>query len=141
MVLGVYPYLRTNGNGKDVVEFYKDVFDAELLGVQTYGDFPENPEFPISDEIKRLVAHAQLKIGNTFLMLSDNFPDDPYEVGTNLNIAVLISDVEKTKKYLKNFKSVGKYFYHYRKHHLVRHMVKSKINIVLLGRYRRLLNK
>lgn len=107
MVLGVYPYLRTNGNGKDVVEFYKDVFDAELLGVQTYGDFPENPEFPISDEIKRLVAHAQLKIGNTFLMLSDNFPDDPYEVGTNLNIAVLISDVEKTKKVFEKLQVGG----------------------------------
>lgn len=107
MVLGVYPYLRTNGNGKDVVEFYKDVFDAELLGVQTYGDFPENPEFPISDEIKRLVAHAQLKFGNTFLMLSDNFPDDPYEVGTDLNIAVLISDAEKTKAIFEKLQVSG----------------------------------
>lgn len=107
MVLGVYPYLRTNGNGKEAVEFYKDVFDAELLGVQTYGDFPEDPEFPISEEIKGLIAHAQLKIGNTFLMLSDNFPDDPYEVGINLNIAVLISDVEKTKKVFEKLQVGG----------------------------------
>ena len=77
MILGVYPYVRTNGNGKEAVEFYRNAFDAELLGVQTYGDMPENPEFRLPEEMKNLVAHAQLKIGDTYLMLSDNFPNDP----------------------------------------------------------------
>lgn len=97
MMSGVYPYLRMNGNGKEAVEFYKNSLDAELIGVQTYGELPENPEFPLSEEMKDLVVHAQLKFGNTFLMLSDNLPGDPYEIGTQLNIAVLITDVEKTK--------------------------------------------
>lgn len=30
-------------------------------------------------------------------MLSDNFPDEPFAIGTQLNIAVLVSEVEKTQ--------------------------------------------
>lgn len=107
MILGVYPYVRTNGNGKEAVEFYKDAFDAELLGIQTYGDFPENPDFPLPEERRNLVAHAQLKIGNTYLMLSDNFPDDPYKIGFQLNGAVLFTDAAKTKEVFEKLSAGG----------------------------------
>lgn len=107
MMSGVYPYLRMNGNGKEAVEFYKNSLDAELIGVQTYGELPENPEFPLSEDMKDLVVHAQLKFGNTFLMLSDNLPGDPYEIGTQLNIAVLITDVEKTKEIFEKLQVGG----------------------------------
>lgn len=107
LMSGVYPYLRMNGNGKEAVEFYKNSLDAELIGVQTYGELPENPEFPLSEDMKDLVVHAQLKFGNTFLMLSDNLPGDPYEIGTQLNIAVLITDVEKTKEIFEKLQVGG----------------------------------
>lgn len=107
MLLGVCPYLITNGDGKEAVDYYKNVFDAELIGVQTYGDLPEDPDYPLSEEMKNLVAHAQLKIGDTFLMLSDNFPDGKYEVGTHLNVAILISDVNKTKEIYDKLEADG----------------------------------
>lgn len=107
MTLAVHPYISTNGNGKEAVEFYKNALGAELLGVQTYGDFPEDPEFPISEEMKNLVAHAQLKIGNTLLMLSDNFPNEPYQIGNHLSVAILIPDTEKTKEIFENLQDGG----------------------------------
>lgn len=57
--------------------------------------------------MKNLVAHAQLKIGNTYLMLSDNFPEDPYQIGTQLNVAILISDVTKTKSIFEKLQDGG----------------------------------
>lgn len=33
MILGMYPYRRINGNGKETVEFHKNVLDAEFIGV------------------------------------------------------------------------------------------------------------
>lgn len=48
--------------------------------------------------MKELVVHSQLNIGETYLMLSDNFPGEPYQIGTQLNVAIIIRDVEKTKK-------------------------------------------
>ncbi|WP_312095840.1 VOC family protein [Niallia sp.] len=97
MILGVHAYLRMNGNGKEAVKFYENALDAENLGVQTYGDMPDNPEFPLAEEAKNRVLHAQLRIGNTFLMISDTFPGQPYQVGSQVDVAVLFNDTEKSK--------------------------------------------
>ena len=98
MILGVYAYLRMNGNGKDAVKFYEHALEAEVLGVQTYGELPENPEFTLPEEAKDRVIHAQLKVGNTFLMLSDTFPGQPYETGSQVDVAITLNDVEKSKE-------------------------------------------
>lgn len=96
MILGVHAYLRTNGNGKEAVKFYEEALEAENLGVQTYGELPENPEFPLPEEAKDRVIHAQLRINNSFLMLSDTFPGQPYETGSQVDVAILLDDVEKS---------------------------------------------
>lgn len=98
MILGVHAYLRMNGNGKEAVEFYEHALEAENLGVQTYADMPDNEEFPLSKEAKNLVLHAQLRIGNTFLMISDTFPGQPYQVGTQVDVAVLLNDPGTAKE-------------------------------------------
>ncbi|WP_413376656.1 VOC family protein [Alkalihalobacillus sp. 1P02AB] len=98
MILGVYAYLKMDGNGKEAVKFYENALEAEVLGVQTYGELPDNPEFTLPDEAKDRVIHAQLKVGNTFLMLSDTFPGQPYETGAQVDVAITLSDVEKSKE-------------------------------------------
>lgn len=107
MIVGVYPYIRLNGNTKEAVAFYEAVFDAEVLSIHTYGDFSENPDFQIADEIKQLVSHAQLKIGDTLLMLSDTFPGEQHEVGTQLNVAILIADINKTNEVFEKLQTDG----------------------------------
>ncbi|MBP3041305.1 VOC family protein [Bacillaceae bacterium Marseille-Q3522] len=98
MILGVHAYLRMNGNGKEAVKFYENALDAEVMGVQTYGELPENPEFPLPDEAKDLVVHAQLRVGNTYLMLSDTFPGEPYQLGSQVDVAITLNDVEKSNE-------------------------------------------
>lgn len=107
MTLGVHPYLRMNGNGKEAVAFYEQAFEAEVQSVQTYGDMPANPEFDLPEEAKNRVIHAQLKIGDTFLMISDTFPGQPYETGSQVDVAVLFNDVEKSKIVYENLKEDG----------------------------------
>lgn len=106
-MLEVCPYIILNGNTQEAVKFYQDVLDAELIGIQTYGDFPEDPEFPFPEEIKKLVADAQLKIGETYLMFSDNFPNEPYQLGDQVNIGLLIKEVPKTKEVYEKLKIGG----------------------------------
>ncbi|KGA97144.1 3-demethylubiquinone-9 3-methyltransferase [Alkalihalobacillus alcalophilus ATCC 27647 = CGMCC 1.3604] len=98
MILGVYAYLKMDGNGKEAVKFYENALEAEVLGVQTYGELPDNPEFTLPDEAKDRVIHAQLRVGNTFLMLSDTFPGQPYETGAQVDVAITLNDVEKSKE-------------------------------------------
>ncbi|HWJ78270.1 MAG TPA: VOC family protein [Niallia sp.] len=107
MILGAYAYLRMNGNGKEAVAFYEKALEAEVIGVQTYGEFPANPEFPLPEEAKNRVVHAQLKVGSTFLMLSDNFPGEPYQPGGQVDVAILLDDVEQTKNVYSNLQDGG----------------------------------
>ncbi|MBO9129412.1 VOC family protein [Bacillus sp. 165] len=108
MILGINPYLVLNGNGQEAVRFYEDALDAKVEGLQTFGDMPESPEFSVPAEVKERVLHAHLKIGNTDLMISDTFPGQPYEIGSNVTIAIMINDVEKSKEVFAKLQEGGK---------------------------------
>lgn len=97
MVLSIFPYLMLNGNGQEAVKFYEHALGAEVLAMQTFGDMPENPEYPTPAEAKDRVMNAQLKVGNTHLMLSDTFPGTPYQLGSQVTVAISISEPEKAK--------------------------------------------
>ncbi|MBD8025987.1 VOC family protein [Ureibacillus sp. Re31] len=108
MILGVHAYLKMNGNGKEAVKFYEEVLEAEVLSIQTYGELPENPEFTLPEEGKNRIVHANLRIGNTFLMLSDIFPGESYEMGSQVDVAILLNDVEKSKEVFGKLAKEGK---------------------------------
>jgi PhnB protein len=107
MIQDINPYLVTNGNGQEAVDFYKDAFGAEVLSFQT---FDENPMegHPLPEEAKNLVLHAHLKIGNSILMISDNFPGNPYQVGDHLSIAIMIKGAENTRAIFSKLEEGGK---------------------------------
>lgn len=80
----VFPYLRVRGAAQ-AIEFYKQVFDAE--------------------EVMRLcepggrIGHAEIKIGPTIIMLSDEYPEfgicGPETIGgTGSSIHMHVSDVD-----------------------------------------------
>lgn len=107
MVLGIYPYLVMNGNGQEAVKFYENALDAKVVGVQTFGDMPENPEFSIPAEAKDRVLNAHLKIGNNDLMLSDTFPGQPYQIGSQVTVSITIDNVEKSEEVFGKLKEGG----------------------------------
>src|SRR6266487_2101749 len=55
----VTPYLKINGAAK-AIDFYKDAFGAKKLSVVTLPDGK--------------ILHARMKIGDSILMLADEFP-------------------------------------------------------------------
>ena len=88
MILGINPYLVLDGSGQEAVQFYKDALDAKVEVMQTFGDMPENPEYPVPAEAKERVLHATLKVGNTDLMISDTFPGQWHAIGSQVTIAI-----------------------------------------------------
>lgn len=108
MIIGVSPYVVLDGNGHEAVRFYENVFGAEVRVLQSFGDMPSNPEYPISEEVKNRLLHADLKIGQTSLMLSDTFPGQPHQLGTQVTIAVGITEVEKAKEVFAKLQDGGK---------------------------------
>ncbi|WP_096435884.1 VOC family protein [Alteribacter populi] len=107
MILSIYPYLITNGNGHEAIEFYEKALDAKVEGVQTFGELPENPGFTVPAEAKELILNAHLKVGNTDLMISDTMPGQPHQVGSHITIAVSVNDVEKSKEVFRKLLDGG----------------------------------
>ncbi|PGZ97150.1 hypothetical protein COE51_15325 [Bacillus pseudomycoides] len=107
MILGINPYLVTNGNGQEAVKFYENALDAKVEMLQTFGEMPENPEYPLPAEAKDRVLHAHLKIGDTDLMISDTFPGQPDEVGSQVTIAIHIQGEEKAKEVFAKLQDGG----------------------------------
>lgn len=104
---GVYPYIILNGNGKEAIKFYEQALEAEVLGISTYGELPQSPNYPLPEEAKDLIVHANLKIGESYLMISDEFPGQPYVLGNQVNVALILKDRNKTKELFAKLQEGG----------------------------------
>lgn len=105
--MAVNVYMIFNGNCREVVEFYADVFETEKPQIMTFGDSPPNPEFPLPEEAKNLVMHTNLNISGSLVMFSDTLPGTPYSAGNNITLAVVTDDIEKIKAYFNKLKEGG----------------------------------
>jgi PhnB protein len=107
MTVQLNSFLMMNGNAKEAIEFYKEALDASLLFIQTFGDAPEDSKSPLQDNMKDLVAHSILKIGETSIMISDKLPALPYQKGTNVTICITTNEMEKSNKFYEILKQEG----------------------------------
>ncbi|MGT2933241.1 VOC family protein [Streptococcus catagoni] len=94
MITAINVYLITNGNGKEAIEFYKDVFNAEVTSLTYWKDgVPDCPK-----EREDLVMNAQFDINGIRLQLSDENPDFNYRAGGNMSAAIIVDSVEAAKE-------------------------------------------
>ena len=101
-------YLNFNGNCREVVEFYADVFGTEKPQIMTFADAPPSPEYPLPDEAKNLVMHSRLNINGSNVMFSDVFPGMPFIEGNNISLAVVSTNLDEVKSQFNKIKEGGK---------------------------------
>ena len=83
----VTPYLIVD-DAKRAIEFYRDAFGAE-----------EKSRLPMGDRI----GHAEIKIGDSYIMLADEFPDMGHlgpnsRGGPTSSIVLYVDDVDSSFK-------------------------------------------
>lgn len=88
------PYLTFNGNAREALEYYKNVFEGEILGIQTFGE----ADFPTPPEVDDRIMHAQFKKDGLFLMVSDAFLGQSIEVGNHISLALEMESEEEIQK-------------------------------------------
>ena len=68
----VDPYLNFEGRCEEAIEFYRGAVGAELEVLMRYKEMPE-PRDPgmVNPENENKVMHAEMRIGDSKLMLSD----------------------------------------------------------------------
>lgn len=105
--MSVDAYLNFNGNCREAVEFYAQVFGAEKPQIMTFGESPSDPKFPLPEEAKELVMHTRLTISGSNVMFSDTFPGMPFVVGNNISLSIISEDIEEINTYFNQLKEGG----------------------------------
>jgi len=98
MTVRLIPYLVMDGNAKEAIHFYEKALGAQVLFSQSFGEMPENPDFPLPAEAKDRVSHATIRVGESELMFSDTFPGQPHQSGNQVTICITTDDAEKAKQ-------------------------------------------
>lgn len=97
------PYFSFSGEAKEALDYYKEVFEGEVLAVQTFGeaDYPSPPE--IADQI----MHAHFKKGELSFMMSDSFPGHQPTVGNNISLVLELESEEDIDTYYRRLTEKG----------------------------------
>ncbi|MDG0876273.1 VOC family protein [Paenibacillus thiaminolyticus] len=106
--MSVDAYLNFNGNCREAVEFYADVFGTDKPQIMTFGDTPPHPDFTLPEEAKHLVMHARLTILGSNVMFSDVFPGMPFTVGNNISLAIVSENEDDLQTFFDKLKVGGK---------------------------------
>lgn len=104
------PYLTFNGNCENAFNFYRSVFGGEFTHVGRFSDMPEDPNYPVSDQVRNQIMHISLPIGgDTILMGSDTGDHDPgnFKVGNNISLSITVDSKEKADEYFSKLSSDG----------------------------------
>jgi PhnB protein len=100
-------YMNFDGNCRDAVEFYTEVFKTEQPKIMTFGDMPPNEEYPLPEEAKNLIMHTRLNMCGSVVMFSDIFPGMTFVQGTNITLAIVSDDLDEIKSLFNQLKEDG----------------------------------
>ncbi|MOA31557.1 hypothetical protein D3C78_1527200 [compost metagenome] len=106
--MAVDVYMNFNGNCREAVEFYSQVFGIAEPRIMTFGETPPNPDYPLPEEAKNLVMHARLQITGSNVMFSDVFPGMPFVQGNNISLSIISESMEDIQAYFSRLKEGGK---------------------------------
>jgi len=88
------PYISFDGNAREAMESYRDIFGGDLT-ISTFGEFGQ-ADSPIADK----VMHGQLSAPNGMVLMgADNPPDTKHEPGNNIAISLSGSDADELRGY------------------------------------------
>lgn len=105
--MALAPYLNFPGTCREAMAFYEEVFETNVHFIMTYGEMPENPEYPLSPEMKERVVNARMQIAGDLIMFSDLWPGMEAVPGNMVNLSVLSADMEYMTRAFNRLASGG----------------------------------
>jgi PhnB protein len=88
------PYFAFDGNAREALEYYKEVFEGEIEGIQTFGE----ADFPSPPEADDRIMHARFVKDDVLIMVSDSFLGSSVNVGNNVSIVLEMESEEEIQQ-------------------------------------------
>jgi PhnB protein len=105
--MAIHPYVNFNGTCREAVTFYAQVFGAAPPEIMSFSDMPTDPDFPLTEAMKKLVMHTELKFEGGTIMFSDILPGTPFTPGESISIMVSSKDEKALRRYWEGLKDGG----------------------------------
>lgn len=106
--MAIKAYMNFNGNCREAVDYYAKVFGDKSPRIMLFGDMPSGDGFPITEDTKNLVMHAEVKVLDTSIMFSDCPPGMPLTMGNNITLTIVSKDIEEIKSLFGKMKEGSK---------------------------------
>jgi PhnB protein len=104
--MSVQSNINFNGNCRQAIEFYSEVFNTKNPEYMLYEDSP-NKDFPLTEDVKKLILHAIIEIKGTKIICSDVPMNYSYKRGNNVNLVVNIDNKEEMDSIYNKLKDGG----------------------------------
>lgn len=88
--MNVQAYLAFNGNCQEALNFYSEIFNAEIKNRQTYQD----RKIDVPASFRQKLQHAELKGKGLHFMAYDASPDTPINNGNQIHMSVDLDNLE-----------------------------------------------
>lgn len=108
MSLQFIPFILMNGRAKEAIEYYQEVFNADLIFKQTIGEAPKDMVAKFKENELDYIAHSVLKIGETTIYIADIIPEIPFQKGSQICICITTNDISKAKEFYEKLAKDGK---------------------------------
>ncbi len=100
-------YIRFNGNCRQAVEYYAELFGCQRPKIMTFGQVHSESDFHMSEEEKNHVMHTFLSIEGHDIMFSDCPPGMPVTQGDNFTLAFVTKDKQEITRIFNRMKDDG----------------------------------
>jgi PhnB protein len=98
------PYLHFNGNAEEVLNFYKEAFEGEIIVLSRYSDSP----MQVQEDWKNKIVHSRLKFGDNIIMISDSHNGQLASKEGNIQLSVEVDDEKKIEDVFNKMAEGGK---------------------------------
>ncbi|AFL82565.1 hypothetical protein Aeqsu_3130 [Aequorivita sublithincola DSM 14238] len=106
----VQSYLAFDGNCQEALNFYSDLFNAEIKNRQTY----EDAKIDIPNSFRDKLQHAELNGKGVQFMAYDASPDTPINHGNQIHMSVDADSRQDAEKVFESLSKGGQIHHNFR---------------------------
>ena len=103
-------FINFDGNCREAVAFYAQVFQSEVKNLMTFGQAPPDPNFPLAEADKEKIMYADVQIGGLTVMFMDMPSGSPLVVGNNINPTISMDSKEEVERIFNELKVGGEVY-------------------------------
>jgi PhnB protein len=97
------PYIIINDKCEEALNFYTVCLGGQITFLQKYSE----TNYPVTENFKNKVAHAEFRADNIHFFASDGFEEQKANVGDNIAMSINFDNVEEQKATFEKMKVGG----------------------------------